>query len=430
MNFLDSYFRISERNSSVSTEIMGGITTFLAMSYIIIVNPSILSATGMDKGALITVTCLATFIGTFISGVWANYPVALAPGMGLNAFFTYTLVLEKGLDWRVGLGVVFISGVFFFILSMGGIREKIADAIPLSLKLAVGGGIGLFIAFIGFKAMGLVVPNESTIVGMGPFTRTMYISLVGLFVIAIMEIKKIKGGILTGILVTTILAIILGDLSLPSKIISFPPSIEPIFFKLDIIGAMKISLLGPIFSFMFVDLFDSLGTLISCTKEIGLVDENGKIKGLGRMLYTDVASTIIGATMGTTTVTSFVESASGISVGARTGLASVVTSFLFLLALFFSPLVTIVPEYATAPALVVVGIYMFKQVASLDFKDFKTLFPSFIIIFSMPLTYSISTGLALGFLSYIIVHFLAGDFKKINLPLLFIGVICMIHLFV
>ncbi|PID67324.1 MAG: guanine permease [Fusobacteriales bacterium] len=430
MSFLDRQFKISERGSNISTEIMGGITTFLAMSYIIIVNPSLLSIAGMDKGALITVTCMAAFIGSIISGVVANVPVALAPGMGLNAFFTFTLVMEKGIDWRTGLGIVFISGLFFLIMSFGGIREKIANAIPLTLKLAAGGGIGLFIAFIGMKAMGLVVKNDATFVSIGPLTTTLYISLVGLFLIIFMEIKKIKGGILLGIVITTILGIIFGDVALPEKIISMPPSMAPVMFKLDIIGALKISLIGPIFSFMFVDMFDTLGTLISCTKELGMVDEKGKIKGLGKMLYSDAASTIIGSMLGTTTVTSYVESAAGISVGAKTGLASVITGLGFLLALFFSPIVAIVPAYATAPALIVVGVYMFKQVSELDFGDLKTLFPAFILIFSMPLTYSISKGLALGFLAYIIVHITTGEFKKLNASLLFIGAICLLHLLV
>ena len=422
MSLLDGYFKISERNSTVSREVMGGITTFLAMAYIIIVNPSILSLSGMDKGALITVTCLASFIGTIIAGVWANSPIALAPGMGLNAFFTYTLTLEKQIPWQTALGIVFLSGCFFLILAIGGIREKIANSIPVPLRLAVGGGIGLFIAFIGFKSMGIVVANQATYVGLGEFTKTTCVSIIGLFIIAIMEIKRMKGGILLGI--------IIGDVALPEKVISLPPSPAPIMFKLDILSAMKLSLIGPIFSFMFVDLFDSLGTLMSCSKEMGLVNEKGEIKNLGRMLYTDAASTIMGASMGTSTVTAYVESAAGIVAGARTGLASTVTALGFLLSLFFTPLISIVPGYATAPALIIVGIFMFRQVAALDFSDFKILFPAFITIFTMPLTYSISTGLALGFLSYLIVHILVGDFKKLNITLFFIGAICLLHLLV
>ncbi len=430
MSFLDSYFKITERKSTISQEVMGGVTTFLAMAYIIIVNPSILELSGMDKGALITVTCLASFLGSIIAGVWANSPISLAPGMGLNAFFTYTLALEKQVPWQTALGIVFLSGCFFLILSIGGIRERIANSIPIPLRLAVGGGIGLFIAFIGLKSMGIVVANPATFVGLGEFSRTTCISIIGLFIIAVMEIKKMKGGILIGIIITTILGVIIGDISLPSSFISLPPSPMPIMFKLDIMSAMKLSLIGPIFSFMFVDLFDSLGTLMSCSKEMGLVNEKGEIKNLGRMLYTDAASTIMGATMGTSTVTAYVESAAGIMVGARTGLAATITALGFLLSLFFTPLISIVPGYATAPALIIVGIFMFRQVAALEFSNFKILFPAFVTIFTMPLTYSISTGLALGFLSYIFIHILTGDFKKINITLGFIGAICMLHLLV
>lgn len=256
MEFLDSYFKISERKSTISHEVMGGITTFLAMAYIIIVNPSVLSLSGMDKGALITVTCLASFIGTIIAGVWANSPIALAPGMGLNAFFTYTLTLERQVPWQTALGIVFLSGCFFLILSIGGIREKIASSIPVSLRLAVGGGIGLFIAFIGLKGMGIVVANQATFVGIGEFTKTTCVSIIGLLIIIVMEVKKKKGGILIGIIITTILGIVIGDVAIPSKILSLPPSPAPILFKLDIMSAFKLSLIGPIFSFMFVDLLD------------------------------------------------------------------------------------------------------------------------------------------------------------------------------
>ncbi|WP_410207939.1 NCS2 family permease [Fusobacterium sp.] len=428
--FLERYYKISERNSTVKQEIIGGVTTFLAMSYIIFVNPSILGLTGMDKGALITVTCLTSALATIISGVWANAPFALAPGMGLNAFFTFTLVLGKGLQWQTALGIVFMSGLFFFVLSLGGIREKIADAIPMPLKIAVGGGIGLFITFIGLKSMGLVVANEATLVSLGTINKPALIGIAGLLVAVVLEIKQVKGGILIGIIVSTILGFITGDLAMPKSIVSLPPSIMPIAGKLDITGAFKLSLIGPVFSFMFVDLFDTLGTLISCSRQMGIVDKEGKIQGFGRMLYTDVFSTIIGSVLGTSTVTTYVESAAGVAAGARTGLASVTTGLLFLLALFFSPIVAVVPAYATAPALVLVGVYMFKNVRELDFKNLKTLFPCFIIIIMMPLTYSISIGLSLGFLSYIILHAVTGDFAKLNIPLLFIGVLCLINLVV
>lgn len=427
---LENYFKISERGSTVKQEVIGGITTFLAMSYIIFVNPAILGDAGMDRGALITVTCLASALATLLSGVWANAPFALAPGMGLNAFFTYTLVLGKGVPWQTALGIVFISGFFFLILSIGGIREKIANAIPLPLKIAVGGGIGMFITLIGLKNMGVVVANDATLVALGPITTTVLIGIVGLIVSMVLEIERVKGGMLIGILISTILAFITGNVDVPSQFISMPPSAAPIAMKLDIIGAFKLSLIGPIFSFMFVDLFDTLGTLISCSKQMGMVDEKGHIQGLGKMLYTDVSATIAGAMMGTSTVTTFVESAAGVAIGARTGLASVVTALMFIGALFFSPIVGVVPAYATAPALIIVGGYMFKNVKDLDFTDMKSLFPAFIIIVAMPLTYSISIGLSLGFLAYILLHLLTGDFKKINFTLLFIGALCFVNLVV
>lgn len=427
---LENYFKISERGSTVKQEVIGGITTFLAMSYIIFVNPAILGDAGMDRGALITVTCLASALATLLSGVWANAPFALAPGMGLNAFFTYTLVLGKGVPWQTALGIVFISGFFFLILSIGGIREKIANAIPLPLKIAVGGGIGMFITLIGLKNMGVVVANDATLVALGPITTTVLIGIAGLIVSMVLEIERVKGGMLIGILVSTILAFITGNVDVPSQFISMPPSAAPIAMKLDIIGAFKLSLIGPIFSFMFVDLFDTLGTLISCSKQMGMVDEKGHIQGLGKMLYTDVSATIAGAMMGTSTVTTFVESAAGVAIGARTGLASVVTALMFIGALFFAPIVGVVPAYATAPALIIVGGYMFKNVKDLDFTDMKSLFPAFIIIVAMPLTYSISIGLSLGFLAYILLHLLTGDFKKINFTLLFIGALCFVNLIV
>lgn len=428
--FLERFYKISERKSTVKQEVIGGITTFLAMSYIVFVNPSVLGLTGMDKGALITVTCLTSAIGTILSGVWANAPFALAPGMGLNAFFTFTLVLGKGIPWETALGIVFISGVFFFFLSLGGIREKIADAIPVPLKIAVGGGIGLFITFIGLRSMGIIDGDPATLVKLGALNTTTIIGIVGLIVTVVLEIKQIKGGILIGILVSTILAFITGNVAMPDSIVALPPSIAPIAGKLDIVGAFKLSLIGPIFSFMFVDLFDTLGTLISCSRQIGLVEKDGKIKGFGRMLYTDVFSTMIGAVLGTSTVTTYIESAAGVAVGAKTGLASVVTGLLFLLALFFSPLVAVVPAYATASALILVGVYMFKNVRELEFKNLKTLFPCFIIIVMMPLTYSISIGLSFGFLSYILLHVVTGDFSKLNFTLIFIGALCLINLLV
>ena len=427
---LNSFFKIEKHNSSIRKEVMGGVVTFLTMSYIIFVNPSVLSAAGMDKGALITTTCLATAIGTFIAAFWANAPFALAPGMGLNAFFTYSLVLGKGVTWQEALGVVFISGLFFLLLTLGGIREKIANAIPSEISVAATSGIGLFIAFIGLKNMNLIVGNNATLVSIGEFTPTTTLSVIGLIIMVFCELKKIKGGMLISIVATTIIGIFLGLVQMPTSIISAPPSIAPIFMKLDILGALKISLIGAIFSFMFIDLFDSLSFMMACYKNMDSVSEEDKRKGLKRMLQVDVSSTLIGAVLGTSTVTSFAESAAGISSGARTGLASLVTGGLFLLALPFTPLIGAVPSFASAPALVFVGIFMFKFTSNIDFTDLKIAVPSFLTIIMMPLTYSISIGLSFGFISYIICHLIAGEIKKINPTLWFIGILATINLLI
>ncbi|MGB6127771.1 MAG: NCS2 family permease [Psychrilyobacter sp.] len=427
---LERMFKLTERKTSVKQEVIGGVTTFMTMSYIIFVNPSIMSDTGMDKGALITITCLSAAIGSLIAAFWANAPLGLAPGMGLNAFFTYTLVIGKGIPWETALGVVFISGLFFLVLSIGGIRERIAQAIPVELKIASTAGIGLFIAFIGLKSMGLIVANSATFVSLGKFTPTVVLGVIGIMISALLELRNVKGGMLIGMITTTVLGMIIGVVELPTQIMSMPPSIAPIAFKLDIIGALQFALIGPIFSFMFVDLFDSLGTLIACAKEMGMEDEDGNILSLGRMIHTDVASTIIGSLLGSSTVTTLSETTAGIAAGARTGLASVVIGMLFLLSLLFTPIVGIVPAYATAPALIIVGIYMFKNLKELDLNDFKTALPVFATVIMMPLTYSISTGLSFGFLSYIVVHVGTGEYNKVSPVLWCIGGLSLLSLMV
>jgi len=427
---LERMFKLTERKTSVKQEIIGGITTFMTMSYIIFVNPSIMADTGMDKGALITITCLSAAIGSLIAAFWANAPLGLAPGMGLNAFFTYTLVIGKGIPWETALGVVFISGLFFLVMSIGGIRERIAQAIPVELKIASTAGIGLFIAFIGLKSMGLIVANPATFVSLGKFTPTVILGVIGIMISALLELRNLKGGMLIGMIVTTILGMLIGVVELPTQIISMPPSIAPIAFKLNIVGAFQFALIGPIFSFMFVDLFDSLGTLIACAKEMGMEDEDGNILSLGRMIHTDVASTIVGSLLGSSTVTTLSETTAGIAAGARTGLASVVIGGLFLLSLLFTPIVGIVPAYATAPALIIVGIYMFKNLKELNLYDFKTALPVFATVIMMPLTYSISTGLSFGFLSFIVVHIGTGEYNKISPVLWIIGGLSLLSLMV
>ncbi len=425
---IDKFFSISERGSSYKKEIIGGATTFLTMAYIIFVNPSILGDAGMDKSALITVTIVASLIGTVLAGVWAKVPYAMAPGMGLNAFFTYTLVLGAGVPWQTALGVVFISGVIFLALTVTGIRTKIIHTIPLALRLGTGAGIGLFISFIGFKNMGLIVANPATFIGLGQFTPTLIIGLAGLLITAILEVKKVRGGIFYGIIITTIIAIVAGEVKAPEAFISAPPSMSPLLLKLDILSALSFGLIGAIFSFMFVDLFDSVGTIVACSYEAGFVDKDGKVEHVDRILEADAVATVAGTLLGTSTTTTYIESASGIANGAKTGFASIITAGLFFLALFFAPLIGIVPGYATAPALVIVGVYMFKNIKEINFTDFSEAIPAFLTIILMPLTYSISTGLSFGFISYVILKAVAGKFNEISWLMWLIAALSLLNL--
>jgi len=425
----EKLFQIKARQSSVKNEVIGGATTFLAMAYIIFINPSILGEAGMDKAALITVTITAAAIGTLLAGLWAKVPFAMAPGMGLNAFFTYTLVLGKGIDWQTALGVVFISGIVFLLLTVTGIRTKIVHTIPLSLRLAVGAGIGLFIAFIGFKNMGLIVDNPATLVSIGKFTPTVIIGIIGLLITAILEVRKVKGGIFYGIIITTVIAFLAGQVTAPDSFVSMPPSMEPLFFKLDIVSAFSYALIGAIFSFMFVDLFDSVGTIVACSYEAGFIDKKGKVKHIDKILGADAVATVIGSLLGTSTTTTYIESATGIANGARTGFASVITAGLFLLALFFAPLIGIVPAYATAPALVVVGVYMFKNIKEINFNDFTEAIPAFLTIVLMPLTFSISIGLSFGFISYVLLKASAGKAKEVSILMWIIAALSLFNLY-
>ena len=425
---LSRRFKLDEHSTTVGKEVVGGVTTFLTMAYILFLNPNILGATGMDKGALITVTALASCFGTLLVGVWVNVPFAMAPGMGLNAFFAYTLVIGNKVSWQTALGVVFLSGVFFLILTLCGIRERIVNAIPLSLRLAVAAGIGVFITFIGLQNLGLVVDNPATLVGLGSFTGPVLLGLAGLALTALLEVRRVPGSILVGILVTTLLGVAFGVVPMPKAIFSAPPSIAPIALKLDILGALKWSLLGAIFSFMFVDLFDSIGTIVGCSYEARLVREDGTIPGVRRMLGADAIATAVGALLGTSTTTTYIESGSGIAAGARTGLASVVTALLFLAALVFTPIIGAVPGFATAPALIIVGVYMFRNIAEIDFTDFETAVPAFLTIVMMPLTYSISTGLQFGFLSYIIIAVAGGNTRKVHPVMWGIGALSAVDL--
>ena len=430
VKFLDEKFLISERGGSIRSEFFGGLTTFLTISYIIFVNPAVLSLTGMDKGALVTVTCVATAIGSFLGGILGNVPISLAPGVGLNAFFTFTLVMGNGISWQDALGVVFFSGVFYLVLAICGIREKIINSIPQQLSTAATVGIGLFLSLIGLKSMGIIEANPETLVKIAPITLPVALSLAGLFLMYILDMKKVKGGVLISIIVISIVGMCLGEVPMPEKLLSSPPSMKPLLFKLNVFGVMKVSLLGAIFSFMFIDLFDSLSVLMFTYKEVQFKNEAERKKGLGRMLLADCSSTIIGALLGTSTVTTYGESIAGIKVGAKTGLASIFTGLFFLLALFIAPIVEAIPVFAVAPALVIVGIFMFRNVAHLDLSTMKESIPAFMTIIFMPMTHSIAIGLSIGFISYIIINVACMDFKKISLTMWIIGILSVINLLI
>lgn len=421
-------YNLRRRGSSVRVEAVAGFTTFLTMAYIVFVNPSILSQTGMDKQALVGVTCIVTALATIIVGIFANAPIAMAPGMGLNAFFAYSLVLGDKLNWQTALGVVFLSGVFFLILTLVGLRKKLVEAIPKSLISAISVGIGLFITFIGLVNLGVVVRNEATLVSAGRLTPTVLIGLLGLLVMLFLEMKKIKGSLLIGILVSTATAAAFGYVQRPAEWISFHINIKPLVFHLDIAGALKWSLFAGIFSLMFMDMFDSIGTLVACCHQANMVDEKGSIKGLDRLLGIDAVATMLGALLGTSTTTSYIESAAGIEQGGRTGLTSIVTGGLFLLALLFVPVVGIVPAYATAPALIMVGLFMMKEVKAIDFSNIEQAFPAFIIMVMIALSYSISTGLAFGFISFTLVKLICGKVSRIKPAMWIIAALSVLFL--
>ncbi len=425
---MGEYFGLKEKQTTVKIEFIAGLTTFLTMAYIIFVNPDILSKAGMDKNAVVAVTCIVTAIATIITGLFANAPIAMAPGMGLNAFFAYGLVLSGKTNWETALGVVFLSGLFYLLLTLLGLRKKLVEAIPDSLISAISVGIGLFITFIGLVNLGIVVNNEETLVSAGKLTPTVLIGLFGLLVMVFLEMKKIKGSLLIGIIVSTALAWIFGYIQRPAQLVSLQLNIRAVAFHLDILGALKWSLFGSIFSLMFMDLFDSVGTLVACCHQANMVDERGKIKGLDRLLSIDAIATMIGALFGTSTTTSYIESAAGIEQGGRTGMTSLVTGGLFLLASAFAPIAGIVPGYATAPALIMVGLFMMKEVKRIDFMNMEEAFPAFIIMAMIALSYSISTGLAFGFIAFTLIKIAAGKTKEIKPTMWMIAILSVLFL--
>ncbi len=425
---LERLFQLKAHNTNVRTEILAGVTTFLAMAYILFVNPSILGETGMDKGAVFVATCLAAAIGSTIMGLIANYPIALAPGMGLNAFFTYTVVLHMGHTWQVALGAVFISAVCFFLLSIFRIREWIVNSIPLPLRSAIAAGIGLFLALIALQGAGIVVGNPATVVGMGDLTKpSAVLAILGFFLIVALEARKVRGAVLIGILVVTTASILLG-FSPFNGLVSMPPSLAPTFMQLDIAGALDIGLLSVIFAFLFVDLFDNSGTLIGVAKRAGLMGKDGHMPKMGRALIADSTAAMAGSLLGTSTTTSYIESAAGVSAGGRTGLTAIVVAVLFLLALFFAPLAGSVPAYATAPALFFVSVLMASGLAEIDWDDITEAAPVVVTALAMPLTYSIANGIAFGFIAWTLIKLLAGRTRDLNSALVILSILFVVKL--
>lgn len=410
----ENHFKLSEHGTDIKTEVIAGVTTFLTMAYIIFVNPSILSESGMDYGAVFVATCLAAAVGCLIMGIWANYPIAQAPGMGLNAFFTYGVVLGMGYSWEAALGAVFLSGLTFFLLSIFRIREWIINSIPMSLRLGIAAGIGLFLGMIALKNGGIIVQNPATYVALGDMTQPAALySLAGFFVITALSYLRVTGAVMIGILGVTVLAIILGHNEF-GGLVSMPPSIMPTLLKLDLAGALDVAMLSVIFAFLFVDLFDTSGTLIGVAHRGGLLDKDGKLPRIGRAMMADSTASMAGAVLGTSTTTSYVESTAGIASGGRTGLTAVVVAVLFLLSLFFAPLAGSIPVYATAGALLYIAVLMAGSLAHADWDDPTEAAPVLIAALAMPLTFSIAEGIALGFISFVAIKALSGRFRDLN----------------
>ena len=441
---LDKIFHLKENHTDVKTEVMAGITTFMTMAYILAVNPNILSASGMDRGAIFTATALSSFIATCLMALLSNYPFVLAPGMGLNAYFTYTVVLGMGYTWQQALSAVFAEGIIFILLSLTNVREAIFNSIPMNLKHAVSVGIGLFIAFIGLQNAKIVVGNDSTLVSIfsfkssvaeGTFSSqgiTVLLALIGVLVTAILLAKNVKGGILWGILITWILGILCqlthlyvpnADLGYYSLLPDFSngisvPSMMPTFMKMDFSIVFSLDFVVIMFAFLFVDMFDTLGTLIGVASKADMLDKDGKLPRIKGALLSDAVGTTVGAMCGTSTVTTFVESASGVAVGGRTGLTSLVAAVLFGLSLLLSPIFLAIPSFATAPALIVVGYLMLTSVTKIDFNDMTEAIPCFIAIIAMPFMYSISEGISMGVISYVVINVITGKAKEKKISLL------------
>ncbi len=427
---LEKLFGFDRNVTRVRTEVLAGITTFLTMAYILAVNPNILSATGMDKGALFTTTVIASAFATLLMAFYAKLPFGLAPGMGLNAFFAYTVCLTMGYTWQFALTAVLIEGLIFILLTVTNLREKIVDAIPVTLKNAIGAGIGLFISFIGLQNAGIIVNNDATLISMGNITSgTALLGMIGLVVTSLLLVKGVRGALLFGILITTLIGIPMGITKFDG-IFSTPPSIEPIFWQFEWHNIFTKEMVVVVFTFLFVDMFDTIGTLVGVTTKAGMMDKNGKIPHLKQAFMVDAIGTTAGAMLGTSTITTFVESASGVGEGGRSGLTSFVTAVCFLLSLFFAPFFLSVPGAATAPVLILVGLMMMSSVLKVNFADYSEAIPAFICIIFMPLAYSISDGIVLGMISYVLINLLTGKYKKLTIGMYILAAIFVLKFFV
>lgn len=411
---LDRLFGLTEHGTTVKREVVAGATTFLTMAYIIFVNPTVLADAGIDRNAAFVATCLAAAFGSAVMGLWANYPIALAPGMGVNAFFAYAIVQGMGYSWEVALGAVFWSGIVFVVLSLVKVREAIINAIPESQKMAIAAGIGFFLGFIGLKNAGIIVGNEDTLVGPGDLTSApALLALFSFVVMVALDHRKVPGAIIIGILLTTGIAVALGIQDM-GGIASLPPSIAPTFLQMDVMGALEIGLVTIIISLLFIDMFDTAGTLIATSHAAGLLDEKGKLPRLSRALLADSTATVVGAGLGTSTTTSYIESLAGIRTGGRTGLTAVVVAGFFLLALFLAPLAGTVPVYATAAALLYVACLMAGSLREVDWHDVTEFAPAVVTALSMPLAFSISEGIGFGFISYVLIKLVSGKWRDLN----------------
>ena len=429
---LEKFFKLKENKTTVRTEIIAGITTFMTMAYILAVNPDILSVTGMDKNAVFTATALSAVVATLVMALWAKLPFALAPGMGLNAFFAFTVVLAMGHRWEFALTAVFLEGIIFLLLTAFNVRELIVNAIPMNLKHAISAGIGLFIAFIGMQNAGLIVKSDATMITLGNMgEHTIWIALFGLIVSGVLLALKVKGALLIGIFAAAILGIPLDVTHLPEgNWVSMPPSLEPIFFKITFAEIFSTDMLVVLITFLFVDLFDTVGTLVGVASKANMIDKDGKLPRVKQALFADAVGTTTGALLGTSTVTTYVESASGVAEGGRTGLTALSTAGMFALALFFAPIFLMVPGAATAPALILVGSFMLSPILKINFEDYTESIPVFLTVIMMPLAYSIAEGIVFGMLSYVVLKLLTGRTRDVSVVMYILAVLFLAKFFV